>query len=357
MTRGFLHLSISFLFASRWRSSSICPAQTGSGQGRLSHSPHAHSPANPVPRLRPRLCQRPLCVIQKFACYVGSPRLCYEHRPGSLAVTSVPKLIDTYPGWLPPKGWNAMERERILITVRTYPTISKKHIETVCTGGINDKGEWRRLYPVPLRYVEEERQFKTFDVVDLALRQADDGRPESRKPCMETLRITGHIDGWPARCDWVRPTILASMDAMVSSGRTLAPVIVRRILELLADPCEPEWSPGQKELLKQDLLFTKRVPLEKIPFEFRLRWQDGDGKEHSSLVLAWELYQTWRTYRHRYSDPLKVIREKFLCDVFGPARELSLFMGNHSRFRDTWMVCGWFNPPKEQAANGCLFPV
>jgi hypothetical protein len=51
-----------------------------------------------------------------------------------------------------------MTAERILVTVRTYPNLSTKYIETVCTGGINDKGEWRRLYPVPFPQNQEEKQ-------------------------------------------------------------------------------------------------------------------------------------------------------------------------------------------------------
>ena len=248
-----------------------------------------------------------------------------------------------------------MDKERILITVRTYPTFSKNHIETVCTGGINDQGEWRRLYPVSLRYEDEARQFKTFDIVEVSLRNGTDGRFESRKPDMATLRIQGHIDGWRARCDWVNPTICPSLAAMTSANRTLAPVAVKRVLEFIAEPSDADWTPQQKELLKQELLFGERLPLEKIPFDFRIRWQDQDGQEHNSLILAWEMYQTWRQYRRRYSDPVAHMREKFMSDIFGPARQVSLFMGNHSRFRETWMVCGWFQPPKEQASDESLF--
>jgi hypothetical protein len=248
-----------------------------------------------------------------------------------------------------------MEKERILITVRTYPTISKRHVETVCTGGINDRGQWRRLYPVALRYLEEDRQFTTFDIVELTVRDGDDGRIESRKPDMGTLKITSHISDWPGRCQWINPTILPSLAAMTSANRTLAPVAVRRALEFIATPAAADWTLEQKEQLKQALMFGERKPLKKIPFEFRLRWEDEDAREHNSLILAWEMYETWRQYSLNYSDPVSVMRGKFMSDIFAPGRKLSLFMGNHSRFRDTWMVCGWFFPPKEQAIDGFLF--
>ena len=246
-------------------------------------------------------------------------------------------------------------KERILITVRTYPTFSKTYIETVCTGGITDRREWRRLYPVALRYEDEARQFKTFDIVEVVVRAGTDGRAETRKPDTATLRITGRIDKWPDRCEWINPTICPSIAAMTSANRSLAPVAVREVREFVAEPSAADWTPQQKEQLKQELMFGERLPLEKVPFDFRLRWVDHDGQEHDSLVLAWEMYQTWRQYRQQYRDPIAEMRCKFMTDYFGPDRQLSLFMGNHSRFRETWMVCGWFHPPRERATYGSLF--
>jgi hypothetical protein len=254
-----------------------------------------------------------------------------------------------------PTGDDNVVKERILITVRTYPTFSKQYIETVCTGGINDQCEWRRLYPVSLRYEDEAKQYRTFDIVEVNLRDGTDGRQESKRPDMGTMRITGHLDDWQARCDWVNPTILQSISAMTAANRSLAAVAVKQVLEFIADPAAADWSPEQKEQLKQSLMFGERLELEKIPFDFRLRWQDQDGQEHKSLILAWEMYQTWRSYKQQYSDPVDKMRDVFMNNIFGSTRQLSLFMGNHSRFRDVWMVCGWFHPPKEVAANVSLF--
>jgi hypothetical protein len=248
-----------------------------------------------------------------------------------------------------------LQKERLLITVRTYPTFSKTYIETVCTGGINDRGEWRRLYPVALRYEDEARQYRTFDIVEVSLRDGTDGRAETRKPDMTTLKITGHADSWRDRCDWIDPTICPSLAAVTTANRSMAPVAVRQVLEFVAKPADHDWSPEQKESLKQSLMFGTRLDLEKVPFDFRLRWQDQDGQEHDSLVLAWEMYQTWREYKKHYSDPVQQMRDKFMSDIFGTTRRLSLFMGNHHRFRDIWMVCGWFHPPKAETTNGSLF--
>lgn len=35
-----------------------------------------------------------------------------------------------------------MPKERILITVKTYPTLSRTYGETVCTAGVREDGSW-----------------------------------------------------------------------------------------------------------------------------------------------------------------------------------------------------------------------
>lgn len=58
------------------------------------------------------------------------------------------------------------DRERILITVKTYPTLSKKYGETVCTAGVREDGTWVRLYPIPFRRLDQEQQFKKYDWIE-----------------------------------------------------------------------------------------------------------------------------------------------------------------------------------------------
>ena len=240
-----------------------------------------------------------------------------------------------------------METERILITVRTYPVISAKYMELVCTGGITDDHQWRRLVPVPLRYLEEEKQYRTFDVVQVEVRPGKDGRPETRTPHLPTLRVVEHLTGWNARWEWVNPTTFLSLRQMKGASRTLAPVAVSEILEFIAKPARADWTREQKERMKQHQLFDEYRPLEKIPFDFRLRWRDGDGDEHNSLVMAWEFGQTWRQYRKKYENPISRMRDKWLDDLCGPNRRVSFFMGNLAKRRNVFGVCGIFSPPRE----------
>jgi len=76
-----------------------------------------------------------------------------------------------------------MARERVLVTVKTYPTLSQTHIELVCTAGFREDGSWVRIYPVPFRLLGEGQQFPKWTWIELPLvRRSKDKRPESFSP-------------------------------------------------------------------------------------------------------------------------------------------------------------------------------
>ena len=43
-----------------------------------------------------------------------------------------------------------MALTKVLISVKTYPTLSEKYDELVCTAGFLEDGSWIRIYPIPL---------------------------------------------------------------------------------------------------------------------------------------------------------------------------------------------------------------
>jgi hypothetical protein len=85
-----------------------------------------------------------------------------------------------------------MALERILITVKTYPTLSAKYGELVCTAGLREDGTWIRIYPVPFRQLEAYQKFPKYSFIDAeVIRNTKDARPESHKISTDTLNLTG----------------------------------------------------------------------------------------------------------------------------------------------------------------------
>ncbi|MBL1216764.1 MAG: hypothetical protein D8M59_04635 [Planctomycetes bacterium] len=130
---------------------------------------------------------------------------------------------------------------------------------------------------------------------------------------------------------------------------------VDEVKDLIANETSAEWDAKRAKALSSRMLFDESLPLEKMPLEFRLIWSDEAGDEHDSLVISWEMAQTWRQYRKRYENPVDQMRAKLLGDMFSARNRVALFMGNHSRFRQTFMVCGWYIPPRSEVDDGSLF--
>lgn len=100
------------------------------------------------------------------------------------------------------------ERKRVLITVRTYPTPSRKGVEVSCTAGITDDGHWIRLYPVPYRLMDLDKRFAKYQWIELEVKKAGDPRPESFTPNIDSIQIVGEVppeERWRKRRDIVLP--------------------------------------------------------------------------------------------------------------------------------------------------------
>ena len=91
--------------------------------------------------------------------------------------------------------------EKILIIVKTYPTLSQKYAELVCTAGVTENGEWRRLYPVRFRQLYDEQKYKKYQWVEAEVEKSEaDSRPESYKIVRNSLNTIG--SPLPTDNDW-----------------------------------------------------------------------------------------------------------------------------------------------------------
>ena len=76
-----------------------------------------------------------------------------------------------------------MAKTKVLITVKTYPTLSAKYDELVCTAGFKEDGKWIRIYPVPFRKKSYNQQYKKYDWIEVDLiKNTSDFRPDSFRP-------------------------------------------------------------------------------------------------------------------------------------------------------------------------------
>jgi hypothetical protein len=252
------------------------------------------------------------------------------------------------------------ETRRILIWGKTYPELSSRHRETVCTGGCTEDGRPIRLYPVGLRYLAQERQYQLYNWVEVPVRRnTSDPRPESYKVIADRVKIVGKVDtaeGWEARravvfadTSWHYDCLQDLKARQRSAYHSLGLVRVGAIQDVwLENRPVSERLKHEKKLRalqeRIDLFGVEQRSLEFIPFRVHVRWrcmrQTGPGAcpGHTASVLDWGLLELGR----REGADKALQKMASLTDL--GRYDLRLFMGNFFRRQHIFGIIGLWYP-------------
>ena len=266
-------------------------------------------------------------------------------------------------------------KEHILITVKTYPTISQTYGELVCTAGIREDGSWVRLYPVPFRKLSDYDKYQKYQWLSARLNaRTQDVRPESFSPEIDSIDLGGVVttaDGWAERCRLVlnKGTVYDNMTELIEMAKnnelSLATYKPTEILDLVVEEVEREWSASKlniaKNLHRQGDLFADDDQFEeefklvtKLPYEFSYRFKDKDGTVRKLMIEDWEIGALyWNCLNAADGDEdiaTQNVREKYLH--FYAKTDLHLFVGTTLRYHgwasNPFVIIGVFYPPKNR---------
>ncbi|UCG47848.1 MAG: hypothetical protein JSU94_20515 [Phycisphaerales bacterium] len=253
-----------------------------------------------------------------------------------------------------------LQQKRVLITVKAYPSPSKKYGETVCCAGIDiDTGQWIRLYPIPFRDLESPRKFDKYTVISVKCYKAkDDHRIESYKvdrDSIERLKRLGTKDNWAARGRIILPTVSRSFCGILKEGgegKSLG-VFKPSEIEFSWQKADLESEAKREGIYAQGMLFDRsKKAIEQIPFDFYYHFKcagEPSCSGHKLCIVDWEIKQSYRKWRSRYASRAELlykIREKWLGTICGDDREAYFYVGNMKRFQNHFMVLGVFYPRK-----------
>lgn len=265
----------------------------------------------------------------------------------------------------------ALTKAKVLITVKTYPTISEKYKELACTAGFREDGSWIRLYPIPFRLLDQEQQYKKYQWVEVDIaRNKGDQRPESYRVmntgAIRLLEEIGTEREWEDRRKLIigKNIIYTNLRNIIdlAHANTLSLVIFKpsQIIDCVAEKAEPEWPQDKVNAilnsLRQGNLFEDQNMedfriMPKLPYKFSYRFKDDAGTESTLMIEDWEIGQLYWNCLKRYGENEAVakVREKYFDD-FAKTKDLHLFMGTtyewHIRkARNPFVIIGTFHAP------------
>ncbi len=263
-----------------------------------------------------------------------------------------------------------MAIEKVLVTVKTYPCLSKKYDELVCTAGLREDGTWIRIFPVPFRKLKPYSQYRKYDWVEVdVVKNQSDFRPESYRPVNldAAFKVVGHIDtknNWEARKEFVLRNVYTDMGKLLEDCKktqmSLA-VLKANITDLVIDEVEREWDPKKLEAVKANQnqldLFEKKEVFEvvrKLPYEFSYKFTTDDGKPHKLMIEDWELGALyWKCLEDNGFDEgvaCEKVKQMYYDKMVGNC-DLYLFLGTTKEYQqrkmpNPFVVIGTFYPPK-----------
>lgn len=262
-------------------------------------------------------------------------------------------------------------REKILIWAKTYPELSKKHLETVCTAGLLPSGKPLRLYPIPYRYLSDgDEQFKLYQWITADIQKnPDDPRPESYKIDCDSIESGSVIpttqDEWGKRGEfiyrdtsWHFESVDDLLKAQKETGTSIGVVTPREVtkVEIVTRSEDEARSFAQKfDDLKKTLeakraqleMFERAIPPEMKTLEFQkcrvqVSWlcKTPECAGHRMQVLDWGLCELQR----RDGDEAALSRMNELCKL--NIYDLKFFLGNLFLFPSSFMIVGMWYPKR-----------
>ena len=270
----------------------------------------------------------------------------------------------------------------ILVTVKTYPELSKTYGETVCTAGLREDGTWVRLYPVPFRRLDEGEQYRLYDWITCPLtKHSGDERPESYRPTGDIERVdhVGTSNNWRERRELLlgRPRIYRSLGEIIRAAKnnvmSLAVFKPAQVIDFGWEATDREWDPGKLDSVRgitaQPDLFDDQSwrrtfqIVDKVPYNFHYRIEDADGRTSRMRILEWQLGALSRNcVRLTEGDERKAlakVKQKYFDQFL--KTDLHLFLGTtlawHKRAPNPWTIVGVLPIPHEKQRDLFAIPV
>lgn len=266
--------------------------------------------------------------------------------------------------------------EKILITVKTYPVLSRKYAELVCTAGVTESGEWRRLYPVRFRLLYDEQRYKKYQWVEAEVEKpSNDRRPESYRIIHDSLKTIGEplssVNFWSARKAAFLEKVeihddLARLIARAHNNElSLAVFRPARILSFTPEATEREWDANKLAVLekeKRQLDFFRDEEtvaqqlkiVKKLPYKFSYQFEDCRGKTSKLMIEDWEIGALyWNCLKNADGDErvaIEKVRAKYWDEfVESGTVDLTLILGTALKFHqmksdNPFLIIGAFYP-------------
>jgi hypothetical protein len=248
-------------------------------------------------------------------------------------------------------------KERLLVLAKACPIVSKSYEHLVCVAGITDKGEWRRVYPVPWKVFWKDKgspfKKKSWIEYELLSDEPSDHRPESRKVIPETIKLLEEASFFEIKK--MLDEKLTSLEELNKADHTSVSlgVVKPRIIDFVWKKAAHYEELVEKQ--KQQTLNKSSAVMIDIPereFRYKFKCSDSCNIIHDMLCEDWEVSELFRNCKKKLGEAgyedldavCRKVKEK-MFDFMKQKKDLYFVVGTEYRF-GTYMIVGLICPRK-----------
>lgn len=261
-----------------------------------------------------------------------------------------------------------MAKTKVLITVKTYPTLSNKYGELVCTAGFLEDGSWIRIYPIKFREKPFHEQYKKYQWIEIDLvRNSKDYRLESYRPYSHDtqIEVVGNIPSdkksWDNRRKYVLNNVYNNLESLIQDSKdntkytSLAVFKPTKVIDFTYEEVERDWDREKVQQFNQFNIFENvsdgiQKIVKKLPYKFSYIFEDINGKRSKLMIEDWEVGQLFWNCLSKQQNEQKAcvqVKEKYLDD-FAKTKDLHFFLGttqqHHLTSKNPFIIIGTFHP-------------
>lgn len=271
-------------------------------------------------------------------------------------------------------------KKKILIIVKTYPTRSKKYQELVCTAGLDNEGNWYRIYPIPTKTLKEYEGLKKYTWIEAEIdRDYKDPRKESYKINISSVKLLNTISiqkDWQFRKDIVfKAKIYNSLKEIIEKSKknklSLCLFKPKNYLNVYfetkkqanySEKEKKEFINANLNLFEHNSCLVEFNAMPPLPYRIKLEFEDNNDVISKMTILDWEINQLyWNLKNSKKSD--KEIKQNIKDKLFWmiQKRDLYLILGTmrqmHGWTNNPFTIIGLFYPPKVKNYTKPLFEI
>ena len=256
------------------------------------------------------------------------------------------------------------EKKKMLVWCQTYPALSTRYVETVCTGAIElGTSGLMRLYPLVLRGLDQDAAHNKWSVIEANVKRTTrDSRPESWR--IDNSSIT-FIDRYEDTADARRVTDLYKEEHVfeglehlmreqvqnkTSMGLVDAELVSARV-ERISEKEQAQWQEKFKEVTaNRDLWSPDITPIPCAKLRPLLTFRcAGDSQAYERTGMGWEIYalanKILRPHPDASIEELSALFEAGLRrNCFRDIHDTKLALGNIQRFPSQFSIISVLYP-------------